>query len=509
LIPVLAGPLTARTWQILPDGSGDCPTIQAGIDSAAVGDTVLVGCGSYYEHDIVLKAGIVVRSADEAASCATVDAQGLGRVFVSTGLADTTRLAGFTITGGQGLPGTGYGGGGIHCTQSPLHVSHCVVTGNTSEFGGGVGCYESSLVLEKCRIEANQATGISWAAGGGMFCRESDPVLQNCDFVSNTAFGLVLPGDGGGIFSENSDLEAIDCSFQGNASGAGGGGFYSYSFDNSILTGCTFSGNRSEGGGGMYFETSYAQLNDCVFDSDSASTGGALFIALWSSPGISDCLFTGNKAEPYSGGAIACWQSSPYILGSTFLENSAGLDGGAMICNSTCLATIRDCRFIGNTAGRSGGAIRSFDATQVDVATSTLTGNSASVLGGGISTELSGPLIIKQTIVAFSALGEGVACTASDNVTVSCSDIYGNAGGNWVGCLTDQLVSNENIEADPMFCDPGNDNYFVRTNSPCLPQYNACGLLMGAHGSGCGPGLSAGSSVEPSSWGKVKARYRR
>ena len=44
LFPTL-GP--ARTWYIVPDGTGDAQTIQAGVDSAGAGDDISLANGTY------------------------------------------------------------------------------------------------------------------------------------------------------------------------------------------------------------------------------------------------------------------------------------------------------------------------------------------------------------------------------------------------------------------------------------------------------------------------------
>lgn len=57
--------LWARTWYISADGTGDAPTIQAGVDSAAAGDVVLLGPGTHYvsgQNAIEIPPGVTVSS---------------------------------------------------------------------------------------------------------------------------------------------------------------------------------------------------------------------------------------------------------------------------------------------------------------------------------------------------------------------------------------------------------------------------------------------------------------
>lgn len=76
-------------------------------------------------------------------------------------------------------------------------------------------------------------------------------------------------------------------------------------------------------------------------------------------------------------------------------------------------------------------------------------------------------------------------------ISIVCTDIYGNAGGDWVSPIGDLLGQDGNICEDPLFCDPEGGVFTLAEGSPCLPEFNPdCGLI-GAHGLGCNAPASA------------------
>ena len=88
-------------------------------------------------------------------------------------------------------------------------------------------------------------------------------------------------------------------------------------------------------------------------------------------------------------------------------------------------------------------------------------------------------------IVASSVSGEGIYVDESSGVSIVCTDIHGNAGGDWVLRIEELLGKDGNICEDPLFCDPEAGDLTLAEGSPCLPEFNPdCGL-MGAHGLGC------------------------
>jgi len=398
----------------------DEPTIAEGLQVASAGDTVVVSCGTYYEHAIDLKSGVTLVSAAGVADCVTVDAEQIDRVFRCEGADGSTRLVGFTAI--HGYPqDDGLGGGGLYCVDSDLAIENCVFAWNRASRGAGMRCDSgSSPKITGCVFLENN-DGLSGSHGGGMECSPgSSPTLTDVDFIGNFVWD-----SGGGMWCEGASPVLIGVRFVDNWAYNEDGGGMLCELSDPTLVGVEFTGNRAWDGGGLY-------ASECPFFE------------------ISGCTFLGNVADARGGAIRLDGGSSPLLMGTTIAGNKA-LQGSGIFCHWDCHPQLSNC------------------------------------------------------IIAFGETGGAAHCfpDAGCSITLTCCDVYGNDGGDWVGCIAGQSGVDGNLSEDPLFCNMGGGDLTLRGDSPCAPGHSgACGLI-GALDVGCDA-----APVQYGSWGVIKARFR-
>jgi hypothetical protein len=228
----------------------------------------------------------------------------------------------------------------------------------------------------------------------------------------------------------------------------------------SVLEGVTIINGQAPGGwpdnvgGAIRCSGSRPTIRNCVFSGSWGSEGGGLHCAAESELSLAGCVFSGNSAE--SGGGMAVAGAWAELINCTFSDNSATVSGGGSFGGEESEVEFLNCTFDGN----------------------------ASPLGGGIYSG-DGYVYMENCITAFSTQGAAIECSENSEAELFCCDVYGNAGGDWVGCIEDQFGIEGNICEDPLFCDPENEDFHIHTDSPCAPENNPdCGLI-GAWPAGC------------------------
>ncbi|MCK4510099.1 right-handed parallel beta-helix repeat-containing protein [bacterium] len=475
----------------------DEPTIQAGIDAASPGDTVEVSCGTYYEHDIVMKSGVRLTSETGDPGCVTIDAGQLGRCLLFEDAGDSTHVRGFTMTAGDAPygPHPWGGGGGICMLDSSPHIEDCIIAGNTSnDIGGGVSCLHSAPRFSDCVIEGNTSEG----AGGGFRVEEGSLFLSRCDVTANATSDYQ---NGGGVhIDDESVLYASGCTFSENEAGWHGGALY-VRMTSAVFDSCSFVGNTAKDGAAVSGPGSNIEATDCLFADNSALHEGGGLNLTNAEAAFTRCRFVRNSS--YWGGAICCWSgSSPTVMECVFEENSAHT-GGAFYAFLGSEPIFTASTFANNVATGSGGAVDVQDCS-LTFQNCTFTGNSAPFgssmrLGSDYGTSLS------HCILGFGELGSAVWCYDAQPL-LSCCDVFGNAEGDWVGCLADLAGSAGNLCADPLFCGEASvlSPYALSETSPCGASANPDCSLIGAWPVACDLTV-----VRPTSWTAVKSLYRQ
>jgi predicted outer membrane repeat protein len=281
------------------DGTGDAPTIQAGIDSAAAADTVLLADGDYTgpgNRDIdLLGKAIVVRSESGDPNQCVIDCEGssgdphTGFTFEHNETTSTV-LEGVMVSGGYAESG-----GAVECYYTSPTINACVFSGNTGGIvGGAIDMINSSAVITNCLFVSNQ----SLSAGGAIYMEGSSPTISGCTIGYNTAVNF-----GGGIYCHANTPVIIECSIHANSSEQGGG-MYLDGDCNASITYCSFWRNEATlMGGGLRCSWAEPTLENCTFAGDSSGWGGAaVHLGTSGSPGFTNTLIAFSR----NGSAVGC-----------------------------------------------------------------------------------------------------------------------------------------------------------------------------------------------------------
>jgi predicted outer membrane repeat protein len=257
---------------------------------------------------------------------------------------------------------------------------------------------------------------------------------------------------------------------------------------------------------------------DCTFiDNTTQVFGGAIAGgAAGTTPPdftIDECTFVGNHADYMCGAVALGFGAHATISHCTFEGNTAGALAGAAGTGFNSSATVVECTFIGNSAaagGAYGAGAQPGDASTATLTSCTIYGEDG--VGGSVSVgSPEASIVLEKTIIAFSVAGPAVGGGVASQYTLSCCDIYGNAGGDYVGPIAGMLGVDNNICQDPLLCAPYLFDFSVCSISQCTPEYNPdCGQI-GAWPVGCYPPCgvtSVGEGTADTSWGAVKSFYK-
>jgi len=169
----------------------------------------------------------------------------------------------------------------------------------------------------------------------------------------------------------------------GFTNGAGGAGGAVY-VDNSDVTFdyCVFSSNSATFGGAMYWVRGTPYVVGCLFEDNSATTqGGAVYLELTDGQ-ITGCNFNLNDAPWGAGLSMQYLNTTTYVQETRFYANIATVGGGGTYLDSQAAPTYIQCRFDENEAPIGAGAYLG-QKTEGSFINTAFEENTASTYGAG------------------------------------------------------------------------------------------------------------------------------
>ena len=350
-------------------------------------------------------------------------------VLTGNGVDNTAALDGCVVrsgnAGGSGWPDYYSAGGGIINLAARPSILKCTFAVNRARYGGAAHQFEESAAsYANCKFSGNFAI----RDGGALYSMNVNTSVEGCVFEENAS-----DHRGGAIHYEDTpSVSVLNCAFRSNFSEVGGG--ISIKGDalphTVILDGCTFIGNEASVGAGaaQLVASETGVVKRCSFSKNYGGTIAGAFTAT-SATGINwlidNCDFIQNETDWIGGGVVL---GTPSTIVNCMFSRNAALDGGAIVCTTIAAVTLIVNCTLANNIG-SGAYISAQDAT---IANSVLWGNTPYQVGSG---------------------------SAQNN---NCLVTFSNIQNGWSG------PGSDNIDADPLFIQPGCDNLRLGVGSPCI-----------------------------------------
>jgi hypothetical protein len=336
-------------------------TINAALDAAASGDTVLVAPGIYTDYEVrmigsdevascVFMIGGVLLRSEEGPESTTIKLEGAVAQWtnVVAWLSQTQEatIEGFTFRENQPYRGcvyavlcpkltlrdcifvemdaAGSGGGAIRAVGNDLEVVGSRFLDCTAGFAGAISLGDARLLVKDCYFEGcgDRAVGVMGEQG----VNPEGVEIRDSRFVGNYS-----DGDGAGVWASqiNGEVLISGCVFEGNSGQLGGGGAAIAALA-STVEGCVFAHNSASSpgsmGGALIAGNSTVLTCNTFFENEQVATawGGAAVVFAGGSSQLWNNVIAGSKGGP----AVLVYSCSLTSSCNVFWENEGGIGDG-------------------------------------------------------------------------------------------------------------------------------------------------------------------------------------
>jgi parallel beta-helix repeat protein len=472
-LALLSGSVSASHAQTTIHVPADQPTIQAGIDAAHNGDTVMVAPGKYSETIDFRGKAITVESSGGPASTSIVWAYPPTHLdpfnlFVVTFQTNETRssvLSGFTITG-AGLPFSDFQ---EIVPQGFSDVAIGMVTGGIEVLNGASPTIVNNIVTKN--------------GCAGIFSSDGAPLIQN-NQINNTEYPadysglLYTPGYNACFTGASMYVVFPNYGYPGTAIWLGFDPTVPAPSPPAVVIGNTIEDNTFNayysgvpvGTVDAYFQSPsgpdwkgnyYVIENNIVRNNVTNGYGGGMALA---APGIvAQNLIYGNQSANGAGGVIA-WGPSydifPQVIGAAFDGPSSALFVNNLVAN--------------NSATKDGSQVEVADPTQLEFANNIVIGNDSRAAVNIDPSYL--PLYISP--YGNPHQGSYAPGVYLNDVVFDHNDIFNPSGPafNGGGIVSNPSGTYGNLSADPLFVDAANNDYHLEAGSPAIAAGNTSAL---------------------------------